>query len=240
MQFNKISLIFLASFFMLAAGITVTAAEETRDGAPSADLDGAFGITGDVGYYTYGMNDVNARFRDSGDNSVSGGLGYGGSLKFDITNRLAVKAGIDYLMASADTSRTVGGVQYNAQVNLPATMILIGGEYVFIPTRLFNLKLLAAYSLVSIYNGQAPDGGPNSSDTGAVTGSGSGAQLGLGLEWFLARGFSLETDLAYNFAKINGANFAGSPADTATSPSQGVVDYSGLVAKLAFTLYLIR
>jgi hypothetical protein len=58
----------------------------------------------------------------------------------------------------------------------------------------------------------------------------------LGLELFLGRRFSLEGDLAYNFARINSATFAGSPADP---ESHDAVDYSGMVAKIGVTFYLI-
>jgi hypothetical protein len=240
MKFGKFAGLFLGATILLAVGSVAARADETEAGDRGYDREGVFGITGDAGYYTYGMNDVNTRFQDQGGNGINGGLGYGGALKFDFTRRFAVKAGVDYLTANSDTTRTIGGTQYNAQVNLPATMILLGGEYVFLPTRIFNLKLLAAYSLISIFNGKAPNGGPGSTDLGSVAGSGSGAQLGLGAEFFLARGFSIETDLAYNFAKINGATFAGSPSDTSEVSSSGVVDYSGMVAKLAVTFYLIR
>lgn len=63
------------------------------------------------------------------------------------------------------------------------------------------------------------------------------AQAGLGIEVFLARGFSLEGDLAYNYAKISNATFAGSAADPGSSNGNGTVDYSGVVAKLAFNIY---
>ena len=73
-----------------------------------------------------------------------------------------------------------------------------------------------------------------------MTGTGSGFQVGLGAEVYLARGFSLEGDLAYNYAKISNATFAGSSADPGSSNSNGTVDYSGVVAKLAFNIYLFR
>jgi hypothetical protein len=239
MSFQTLAFRLMVALILASSMHLAWAADAEGDQEGQRPLQGVFGLTGDAGYYTYGMSDVNARFQDGGDNSINGGLGLGGALKFDATRRLAAKIGIDYLLAAENSTRTIGGTQYNSSVNLPATMILIGGEYVILPTHLVNLKLLAAYSLVSIFNGKAPDGKAGSTDLGSVTGSGSGAQLGAGLEWFLGRGFSLETDLAYNVAKINGATFAGSPSDGPGANSTGTVDYSGLVAKAAFTIYLI-
>jgi hypothetical protein len=195
-------------------------------------------IGGDVGYYTYGMQDVNQRFNQGGSNDINGGLGYGVDAKLGLTNRFAAKVGLDYLVASKNAQRTVGSTTYNTTVNLPATMLLIGGEYSLLPLGPVDLKLTGGYTLVNIYNGQQTT--DNNLDLGAVTGTGSGFQAGLGLEVFLARGFSLEGDLAYNYAKIDNATFAGSAAAPGSTNSNGTVDYSGLVAKVAFNIYLFQ
>jgi hypothetical protein len=50
----------------------------------------------------------------------------------------------------------------------------------------------------------------------------------------------LEADLAYNVARISDATFAGSAADPGSYNTNGTVDYSGLVAKAAFNIYLFR
>jgi hypothetical protein len=195
-------------------------------------------IGGDIGYYTYGMQDVNHRFNQGGSNDINGGLGYGADVKLGLTNHFAAKVGLDYLFASKNAQRTVGATTYNTTVNLPATMLMIGGEYSLLPLGPVDLKLTGGYTLVNIYNGkQTTD---NNLDLGSVTGTGSGFQVGLGMEVFLARGFSLEGDLAYNYAKIDNATFAGSPAAPGSTNSNGTVDYSGMVAKLAFNIYLFR
>jgi hypothetical protein len=211
--------------------------DQREDRAPYGSVAG-LSIGGDLGYYTYGMQDVNQRFNQGGGNDISGGLGYGVDAKLGLTNHFAAKVGLDYLFASKNAQRTVGGTTYNTTVNLPATMLLIGGEYSLLPLGPVDLKLTGGYTLVNIYNGnQTTD---NNLDLGAVTGTGSGFQAGLGLEVFLARGFSLEGDLAYNYAKIDNATFAGSAAAPGSTNSNGTVDYSGLVAKLAFNIYLFR
>ena len=232
----------------LALALTASAAcadggnDPHQDQAPERAPYGSergFAISGDAGYYTYGMDDVNQRFNQGGDNSISGGTGYGVSAKLGLTDRLAAKAGIDYLFASRNASRTVGSTTYDTSVNLPATMLFLGGEYVLFPLPLVDLKLSGGYTLVNIYNGnQTANGG--ALDLGNVTGTGSGFQVGLGAEVFLARGFSLEADVAYNYAKISNATFAGSAADPGSVNSNGTVDYSGIVAKLAFNIYLFR
>jgi hypothetical protein len=200
---------------------------------------GTFGLSGDAGYYTYGMDDVNNRLKSGGNNSINGGAGYGVSAKLGLTDDLAAKVGVDYLFASAPSSRTINGVRYNTQVNLPATLFLVGGEFVVLPLRVANLKVFGGYTIVTIYNGDEKGTDGNQLDMGAITGSGSGFQVGSGLEIFLARGFSVEGDVAYNYARINGATFAGSPNDPNSTSSNGTVDYSGLVGKLAFTVYLV-
>jgi len=197
-------------------------------------------LSGDLGYYTYGMDDVNQRFNQGGSNAINGGLGYGGAVKLGLTDHLAGKIGLDYLQASKNAPRTVGGTTYNTTVNLPATLLFIGGEYQLLPLQVLNLKLIGGYTLVNIYNGDQKSNDGSNMDFGTVTGTGSGFQAGLGLEVYLARGFSLEGDLAYNYAKISNATFAGSSADPGSSNSNGTVDYSGVVAKLAFNIYLFR
>jgi len=201
---------------------------------------GGLSLSGDAGYYTYGMDDVNARYGNGGGNAINGGLGYGGGLALGFTNRLAARVGLDYLQASRGAVHSIGGTEYTTTVNLPATVLFIGGEYVLVPLRILNVKLIGGYTLVTIHNGDESTDGGNSLDLGAVTGSGSGFQVGLGVEAFLANGFSLEADLAYDYAKIANATFAGSAADPGSTGSNGVVDYSGLVAKLAFNIYLLR
>jgi len=218
-----------------ADGDDAMAPDAPRDRAPYGSVRG-LSLGGDAGYYTYGMDDVNNRFNNGGGNAIHGGMGYGADVKLGLTDRFAAKLGIDYLFASRSAQRTVGSTTYNTTVNLPATMVFIGGEYTLVPLGLVDIKLIGGYTLVNIYNGnQTTD---NNLDLGAVTGTGSGFQAGVGAEVFLARGFSLEADLAYNYAKIDNATFAGSPA--APGSSGGTVDYSGLVAKLAFNIYLFH
>jgi hypothetical protein len=242
MRFKKLTQFFTA--FILVLAMSVTAVQvQAMDGDSNPNSDpygraGIFGISGDLGYYTYGMNDVNNRLNNSGGGSINGGLGYGAALKFGLTNALTAKIGLDYLFAGTASSRTIGGTTYNSQVEIPATMLFIGGEYVFLPLEIVNLKLIGGYELVSIYNGDQKSN--NGMDLGSVTGSGSGAQFGAGLEVNLSRGFSLEADLCYNFATIYGATFAGPPSQANSPSSNGTVDYSGLVAKVAFNIYLFR
>lgn len=201
--------------------------------------EGVFGLSGGGGYYTYGVNDVNNGFLDGRNGSFHGGLGYGAALKYGISDRWTGKLGVDYLLASAASSKSVGGVSYNSQVDLPATMIFVGAEYVVLPTPAMDLKLSAGYALVSIFNGKENATNGSNLDLGAISGSASGLQLGAGAELFLSRGFSFEADLAYNFARIDRATFAGAPSDSNSVSRDGVVDYSGLVAKVAFTIFLV-
>jgi hypothetical protein len=197
-------------------------------------------LSGDMGYYTYGMNDVNNRFNHGGTNDIDGGMGYGVAAKLGVTDRLAAKIGIDYLFASRNSTRTIGSTTYDTNVNLPATLFFLGGEYAVLPMRFLNLKISGGYTLVNIYNGSENTTSGNNLDLGAITGSGSGFQVGAGAEVFLGRNFSLEADLAYDYAKIDNATFAGSSADPGSTNKDGTVDYSGLVAKVALNLYLFR
>jgi hypothetical protein len=214
-------------------------ADRTEDRSPAGSVDG-LALSGDAGYYTYGMDDVNSRFNQGGSSDIRGGLGYGVSAKLGLTDHFAAKVGIDYLFASRDSTRTIGATTYDTRVDMPATMLFLGGEYVVLPLGLVNLKLIGGYTLVNIFNGDQRTTNNGNLDLGAITGTGSGFQVGAGAEVFLARGFSLEGSLAYNYAKINGATFAGPPADPGSTNSQGTVDYSGLVAKVAFNIYLFR
>lgn len=199
---------------------------------------GTFVLSGDAGYYTYGMNDVNNHFLNGRNGSFHGGMGYGAAVKFGFSENFAAKVGIDYLFASTDSTRTIGGNKIDTRVELPATMVFIGGEYMFLSGPHLDLKLIGGYTLVSIFNGRETGTNGSALDMGTVSGSGSGAQLGGGIELFLAKGLALEADLAYNYAAINGATFAGAPADPNSRSSTGVVDYSGLVAKLALNIFL--
>jgi hypothetical protein len=200
---------------------------------------GSLGLGGHLGYFTYGMSDVNARFRDGRDADFSGGLGMGGSLKLGVTQQLAAKIGIDYLLASRESHRTIGGIDYATKVELPATLIFIGGELIFLPMGPLNIKLIGGYTIVSIYNGHEA-GREGALDLGAITGSGSGFQAGLGAEFFLLPSLSLGAELGYNYAKIDGATFAGGPADPASVNTNGSVDYSGMMAKAVLTVYLLK
>jgi len=218
------------------------AAAQTEEADSLSDYGNARGLalSGDMGYYTYGMDDVNNRFNHGGNNDIHGGLGYGVAAKMGLSKRLAAKVGIDYLFAKRDSSRTIGATTYNTTVNMPATMLFIGGEYSLLPMRILNLKVIGGYTLVNIFDGKEKSSDSSDLDLGSITGSGSGFQVGLGAEVFLARGFSLEADLAYNYSKIDNATFAGSAADPGSTDKNGTVDYSGLVAKVAFNIYLFR
>ena len=126
---------------------------DSGDRAPYGSVRG-LSVGGDIGYYTYGMDDVNQRFNQGGSNAINGGLGYGVDAKLGLTNHFAAKVGLDYLFASKNAQRTVGGTTYNTTVNLPATMLFIGGEYALLPLGIVDLKLTGGYTLVNIYNGQ--------------------------------------------------------------------------------------
>ncbi|MES2202698.1 MAG: hypothetical protein V4498_10635 [candidate division FCPU426 bacterium] len=236
MQFKRSSRYLATILLAFATGTATVNAAEAEATSSSQGRAGIFGLSGDAGFYTYGVNGVNDQLHGT-NTTLNGGMGYGVAGKFNLTNTLAAKVGIDYLYASAPASRIVNGTRVNSQVNLPATMVFIGGEYVFLPLPALDLKLIGGYTLVNIFNGH--ETGTNGYDMGAITGSGSGAQVGAGAELFLGRGFSIETDLAYNFARIDGATFAGAPADPNSTSSNGTVDYSGVTAKVAFTIYLI-
>jgi hypothetical protein len=242
-----------AKCLTLAAALALAAApawaedsSDPNDGSSSRGDETSFGsvrglaLGGDAGYYTYGMNDVNNRFNHGGTNDIAGGMGYGVAAKLGVTDRLAAKIGIDYLFASRNSTRTIGSTTYNTNVNMPATLLFLGGEYAVLPMRFLNLKIGAGYTLVNIYNGSENTTNGNNLDLGAITGSGSGFQAGVGAELFLGRTFSLEADLAYDYAKIYNATFAGSTADPGSTNRDGTVDYSGLVAKVGLNLYLFR
>ena len=218
---------------------TPSSNEETAPSNPWPSRAGILGIYGDAGYYTYGMDEVNNRYLRGRDGSINGGLGYGAGLKFCLSRRFALKGGIDYLFAGTDSTRYVNGVTVTSRVDLPATMIFLGGEYSFLPLGPLDLKLQGGYLLANIFNGHERGGDGNSLDLGSVRGTGSGGQAGLGLELNLSPGFSLETDLDYNFAKISGATFTGAPADPGSVERDGTVDYSGIVAKIAFNIYFV-
>lgn len=197
-------------------------------------------LSGDLGYYTYGMDDVNNRFKAGGSNDIHGGLGYGGAVQFGLSDDLALKLGLDYLQAGRSSVRTIGATTYQTQVDMPATVLFMGVDMIFLPLPIVDLKLLAGATFINIYNGRERTTGSNSFDLGAVQGSGVGFQAGLGAEVFLAPRFSLEGDLAYNYAQLNNVTFAGSPADPGSVNQNGTVDYSGLLAKVAFNIYLSR
>jgi hypothetical protein len=232
------------NFVIFMAALAASSAR-AQDGDASKDSSkpfsrghaGIFSVSADAGYYTYGMKEVNDRL-NTGGGSISGGAGYGGAVKLGINDNLAVKVGIDYLFASTLSTRTYGGTTYNTEVSLPATMIFIGGEYVFLPLAVMDVKLIAGYTLITIFNGH--EQGTAGTDMGSIAGQGSGAQVGLGLEFPLGRNFSLETDLGYNLARIYGATFAGAPSDPNSTNGSGTVDYSGLVAKVGVTFYLVQ
>jgi hypothetical protein len=239
-----------AKYLMMAVALALTASPAWADDASGATASESapsdygsvrgLALSGDAGYYTYGMDDVNNHFNHGEGNAINGGMGYGVAAKLGLTRRLAAKVGIDYLFASRDASRTISDTTYNTTVNLPATMLFVGGEYVLLPLRILNVKVIGGYTLTDIYNGDEKGSNGNERDFGAITGSGSGFQAGLGAELFLASSFSLQADLAYNYAKINNATFAGSTADPGSTDRNGAVDYSGLVAKLALNIYLFR
>lgn len=199
---------------------------------------GTVGITVDGGYYTYGMSDVNARYQGQDITNFNGGLGFGAGIKVYLTNSLAAKAGIDYLLAAKDAKRTIGGITYNSRVDMPATLTFLGGEFDLLPGGPLNIKLIGGMTFVSIYNGKEQTTDSNRLDLGTVTGTGIGFQVGAGAEFYLLPALSIEADVCYNKARIDGATFAGSPADPATASMNDAVDYSGIVAKVAVTLYL--
>jgi hypothetical protein len=220
---------------------TVAAADATEDRYDGQTYGGAgtVGLGGHLGYYTYGMSDVNARFRDGRDADFSGGMGVGGSLKLGLTQQLSAKIGLDYLYASRESHRTILGVDYETRVEMPATLIFIGGELIFMPLGPLNLKLIGGYTIVDIYNGRER-GREGALDLGTITGTGSGFQAGLGAELFLMPSFSIGAELGYNYAKIEGATFAGGPADPGSFNTNGTVDYSGVMAKVVATVYLVK
>jgi opacity protein-like surface antigen len=228
---------------LLGLGAINGHAEESSSLTPSAESTprsraGTIGLLGSAAYYTYGMEDANARYQGQTNDSFKGGIGYGGGLKVYLSNNLAAKAAVDYLFTSRAASRTIGGIVYNTQVDLPATLVFLGGEFDLIPGGPLNLKLIGGYTLINIYNGKEQSTDSNKLDLGAVTGSGSGFQVGAGIEGFVAPALSLGLNLCYNKARIDGATFAGAPADPNSTTSNGAVDYSGVMAKAVITLYL--
>lgn len=237
---------FIKAFGVMAIGIGSLGAAEagSQDGADSPSgakqLGGAgsLGLIGDAGFYTYGMNDVNARFRDGRDADFSGGLALGAGLKFGLTDQVSLRVSMDYLEASREAHRTIQGIDYATRVRLPATLVFLGGELVFLPLGPLNIKAIGGYTLVNIHNGRE-EGREGPLDLGAITGSGSGFQAGLGAELFLVPSLSVGAELGYNYAKIEGATFAGGPADPGSVNRTGTVDYSGVMAKVAVTLYLM-
>jgi hypothetical protein len=246
MRFEGLVKYVLTAILSFGSGIVSAHAEETAFPVNKTDAaaegharPGVFIIGGDAGYYTYGMQDVNNHFRDGKHSSINGGLGYGAALKLVITRYMVGKVGMDYLFTGTTSSRVVGGTAVDTEVNLPATMAFIGGEYVLRGMKALDFKIIAGYTLVTIFHGQERDAGGDSRQLGTISGSGSGAQIGGGIELYTGRRMSLETSLAYNFAKVYGATFAGSEADPAATTRSVTVDYSGLVAKVALNIYLI-
>jgi hypothetical protein len=118
-------------------------------------------------------------------------------------------------------------------------LLFFGGEYTFLSLGLLDLKAGAGFTVVNIYNGRERGTDGSDLDLGTVTGTGAGGQIATAVELNFSRRFSLQADLGYNFARIDGATFAGAPADPGSVNSNGSVDYSGLMAKIAFNIYLI-
>jgi hypothetical protein len=216
---------------------------KTATAAPSGEVSGGraglIGINLSMAYLTYGMNDVNNGFLNGRSGGFRGDMGYGVELKYGLSRAFTAKMGVDFLLARADSSLVANGVLYSSRLDLPATMLSLGGDYVIFPTPAMDVKLGAAFILVSIFNGNEKSASDSTVDLGTISGSTQGLQLGAGLEMSLGRGFSIEGDLNYNFARIDRATFSGPPSDPGSAQVNGVVDYSGLMAKLALTVYLL-
>lgn len=200
---------------------------------------GLIGINLSMALLSFGTNDADNSFLNGRNGGLQGGAGYGVALKYGLSRDFSAKLGVDYLMAHADSSMVINGTLTSSRVDLPAAMIMLGGEYVLYPTPAMDLKLMAGYILVSIVNGNEKGAADSGVDMGAISGSTQGVQLGAGLELSLGRSFSIEADLAYNFARVGRAAFSGPPSDPGSAQVNGIVDYSGLMAKLAATIYLL-
>lgn len=205
---------------------------------PATGRVGLFGLCGNLGYNTYGVNDVNNNFLDGRNGSFHGGLGYGAALKYGFSDRFIGKFGIDYLIATADSSRIISGTKYNTRVDVPATMLTLGGEYILLPTPAMDLKLIGGVTFTSIFNAVETGINGNNMDMGAISGSTLGLQLGAGLEFNLSRSISFGGDLAFNYTRIDRASFSANPSDPTSTNANGIVDLSGLMAKVALTVYL--
>ena len=211
--------------------------------------EGKLGISGAFDYATYAMSDINA-MAVPGQALLSSGMGGGGAITYGFTPAIEAGIIINYLTASSDYSATVGVAPFDLKTtvkdSLPIIEILLGGNYVF-PDVATGLDLKIGLGLgFDMLNGTSSNdtslnGVSVFSYSSTVTGSGFGALVSLGGEYFVSPQFSLGLDLGYRYASISPITISSSGFSgtlTKAGGANAAADYSGLNIKVGGTFYI--
>jgi opacity protein-like surface antigen len=216
-----------------------------------ADVEGKFGVFGNLGYEMFALGDVNqfiltpindemAAIHASGSlSSINGGGEGGGGLQYGVTSNLLVGAELDYVGASSKATFTLPtgeSMTYDYSFPLLSLGVFAKGAWPLTDRLLLTGGLGLDYLSMS--------GTIKATDYRGVTtqlnasGSGVGFKLSAGGQYFFTGNFSVGLDLGYRFAPINTIKDSDNNTLQVGNPARDMkLDYSGFFTHVGLNLY---
>lgn len=198
-------------------------------------LGGKFGISGNIGYNLYAMDDIYGEMAGPGISlDVSSGLSFDGGVSYAITDELMI--GLEAAMLQANhTYEWDAFYSYKNEYNLPALEAVVVAKYLIPCGDNILLSVGAAAGLLTM-DGILKFGvdGYETLDT-EISGSTIDIKLMAGSQIFLSPWLAWNVDLGYRMAKITEVTI--DSTDSITDTEIESVDYTGLFAKTGISLY---
>lgn len=197
-----------------------------------------------IGGSTYAMDDVNdevaainAALAGSGLSmeKVSSGFNFGLALGLDVGSGFAVGIGYDQLMASTDVGDFSGSLEYD----LPANQIRGFGRYTFQSAGKAGGFLEASVGHVKSAGSITVAATGYGSQSADIDGSGTSFEGAAGVSLWAAPQFAFTGMAGYRHAELGDVTVEGMPVVDATGGDY-TIDYSGLFARVGFTVALTR
>ena len=209
----------------------------------SASAGGGWGIAGFGGYNTYAMSDlndeviapINVLLAGSGYSmdEISGGLGFGGGIRYRTPGSLVI--GVDFERLGGSSELSVPGGSF--EISTPANAFVATVVYYFPSASRARFGLgggLGYYSSageVTLFDSVTLE-----EDTEDMEGSGVGFHGVGAMDLALSPTAHLEANVGYRFAKTTDLEIAGSK-QTTSDGDDATLDWSGLMTRLGVAFY---
>lgn len=204
---------------------------------------GEWGVAGFAGYNTYAMSDlndeviapINVLLAGTGYSmdEISGGLGFGGGIRYRTPGSLVV--GVDFERLGGSSELSVPGGSFEISVPANAFMATIVYYFPSASRARFGLGGGLGY-YVSAGEVTLFDSGTMQEDTEDLEGSGVGFHGVGAMDLALSPTAHLEANVGYRFAKTTDLEIAGTK-QTTSDGDDATLDWSGLMTRLGVTFY---